>query len=930
MPEKPTILVVDDELGPRESLRMILKDRYHVVSADSGEAAIKHLTSSPADVVLLDIRMPGMDGIETLKQIKEVRPDVEVVMITAYASLNTAQEAMRYCALDYVIKPFSVETINQIVEKGINRRQERLRFQQHMESIKEQMEALTRASLQIGSEQEILAVISAMAEEGARLIGASTYAVCSLSFDGKKGLSVLCGEMPPELIEAMVGEYREELETEKAQPLVISIRPEGHGYRGVKKVLQKSGYRTVVLLPLIYARERLGILVFGHREPNKDYFPRELELAGTFAHQLAAILKNKQLYEDLEEKVWELNRKVAQLNILREISGAVLGNLDLNSILTAVVDSLRRLGYDYADISSLKEWVKVDTALLEARCEPLEGEGGFRITCPVVVDGKVAYLLEVHTQRSVDEKELELISMLSEHIAIAVKNSWLYREMSETKGYLESLINNAGDAIVAIGEDDRIISWNEAAEQVFGFARDDIIGKSIARLIPEVEYERSKSLLLTQRQAQRFETKGRREDGTSIDLEVILSPIKGTEGEMVGLSAIIKDMTERNELERQLIHSEKQRALGVMSSGVIHNFNNILTVILGQAELLQMQLSKTKGKQIQSVLDSLKVIEQATMDGAAIIKRIQEFTRGGEGMAIAPVDLNQLIKDSLILSKPRWKHEPEAKGIKVEVRTELGDIPSIKGNRTQLTEVLLNMLFNAVEAMPRGGEIFIRTWRERDQVCLSISDTGIGMSPEIRDRVFDPFFTTKGVKGVGLGLSVVYGIVKRHDGHIAVESTEGKGTTFTIKFPVPGGVSRPTPRLTPTTEVVSARILLIEDEEAIRNLFSQMVEGAGHQVVLAASGIEGLKILEKRQFDVLFTDLGMPDLSGWQVARIAKEIDPALPVILCTGWGVETDRGLEEGGDVDFVVSKPFKMDTILDMINQAMELRRRRVKGTS
>lgn len=929
MSERARILVVDDELGPRESLRMILNNRYEAVTVDSGEAAIEYMTSNPADVVLLDIRMPDMDGMETLRRIKQINPEVEVVMITAYASLNTAREAMKYEALDYVIKPFSVEAINKAVEKGLSRRRERLSSRRHMENLKDQMEALTRASSQIGSEQKLLAIISAIAKEGARIMGADGFTVCSLNGTGGQVVSVLCGDLSQELMETAVREYQAAVrrgEAKPAEPIVFYADRWNHSdwAVAVRDMILKEGYRSMLFLPLIYAQESLGVLAFGHREL-RDYLRRELELAGTFANQVAAVLKNKRLYEDLEEKARELSQKVAQLSILRGISTAVLGNLDLNVMLESVTDGLKRLGYDYASISMLDEqqesgWTR---ERLKVECEPLEGQKGFRITSPIVVDDKATYMLEVHTRRRADKKELELIGMLSEYIAIAAKNSWLYREINKTKGYLESLINDAGDAIVAVSKDDAIVSWNSAAEQIFQFTRDDILGKSMDCLIPEEGYNRKKSLLLAFKQAQRFEAKGKRKDGATIDVEVILSPIKSTNGEIVGISAIIKDVTERKELERQLTYSEKQRALGIMSSGVIHNFNNILTVILGRAELLQMHIPKSEDN--QRILDSINVLEKAAMDGAAIIRRIQEFTRKGEGKISTSVNLNELVKDSLILSKPKWKHEPEAKGTTIEVETELGDIPLINGDRTQLGEVLLNMIFNAVEAMPNGGNISVRTWQEGRAVCLSISDTGIGMPEEAKERVFDPFFTTKGVKGVGLGMSVVYGIVKRHNGQIDIDSTEGEGATFTIRFPVPEEAQKRPREESLTREVIPAKILLIEDEKPIRDLFGQMVEMAGHQVSLATSGSEGLEMLEKSEFDVVFTDLSMPGISGWQVVKRAREVDPKMPIAVCTGWGIEADQGLEGECEADFVVSKPFKIDAILDVVNKAVELKRKR-----
>jgi len=690
----------------------------------------------------------------------------------------------------------------------------------------------------------------------------------------------------------------------------------------------REGYHSMALLPLLYGREALGMIALCYRSP-RAYAQRDLEFAQVFANQVAVVLKNSQLVEGLERKAAELSQKVAQLSILREISAAVSSNLDLDAVLNSMKEGLRELGYDDVGISAIEEEEKTTPLLLRSpaggvRYEP--SAEGFKITSPIVLNGQPRFLLDVHTRRPVDPKELELIGMLSEHIGIAVRNSQLYKEISETKGYLESLINHAGDAIVAVSLEDVITSWNSAAGRLFGYTEAEILGRAIWKVIPEEEYKRRKSLVLTQGQAQGFEVEGRRKDGKKIELDLILSLIKGAGGEVVGLSAIIKDISERNELQRQLIHSEKQRALGLMSGGVAHNFNNILAGVLGHAELLAMRVPKGEGE--QEIHNALEAIERAALNGASIVRRMQEFTRIDEKEVFTSVYLNEVVEESLSISKPKWKHEPEARGIHIGIRTEFGQIAPIKGSRSQLSEIMINLLFNAVEAMPQGGEISIRTWEEGGRAFLSVSDNGIGMSEETKERVFDPFFSTKGVQGVGLGMSVVHGIVRRHSGQIEIDTEEGKGTSFILRFPVLEDAEGKVSEETAPVRRTSARILFIEDEKDIQDIFSEISQAAGHQVCLASSGSEGLRMLEEGGFDVVFTDIGMPGISGWQVAARAKEIAPEVPVVLCTGWDVEMgDEQMEECG-VDFVVYKPFRMVEILDAVDKAVKGRKGQEAG--
>lgn len=230
--------------------------------------------------------------------------------------------------------------------------------------------------------------------------------------------------------------------------------------------------------------------------------------------------------------------------------------------------------------------------------------------------------------------------------------------------------------------------------------------------------------------------------------------------------------------QNQLVQSEKLRALGDIAGGVAHDFNNILAVILGRTELLLNEIKEENPRRW------LKVIEQVANDGTQIIRRLQEFTRTGAEEAPMELDVNRSIQQIVDITCHRWKNEAEAKGIKIEVLTKLGKIPLIKIDPSELREVLINMIINAVDALPKGGKIIIRSWEKEGFIYISVEDTGIGISKENKRRVFDPFFSTRGAKGVGLGLSVAYGIIKRYGGKINVESELNKGSTFIIKLPI--------------------------------------------------------------------------------------------------------------------------------------------------
>jgi CheY-like chemotaxis protein len=237
---------------------------------------------------------------------------------------------------------------------------------------------------------------------------------------------------------------------------------------------------------------------------------------------------------------------------------------------------------------------------------------------------------------------------------------------------------------------------------------------------------------------------------------------------------------------------------------------------------------------------------------------------------------------------------------------------------------LTNIIFNAVDAMPRGGKLTISTQPQTDEwVEVMIADTGIGMTEEVKKRIFDPFFTTKGVTNSGLGLSVSYGIVKRHGGEILVESKPGMGTTFIFHLPV-GYVQEEAREKVPepVKEGRSARILVIDDEDAVRDILSQMLRAEGHQVVLASDGEEGIRRFQKEKFDIVFTDLGMPKISGWEVSKRVKGINPKVPIAMITGWGMEVNREKMSESGIDLIVSKPFDFDQVIHLVSEAMELK--------
>jgi CheY-like chemotaxis protein len=311
----------------------------------------------------------------------------------------------------------------------------------------------------------------------------------------------------------------------------------------------------------------------------------------------------------------------------------------------------------------------------------------------------------------------------------------------------------------------------------------------------------------------------------------------------------------------------------------------------------------------------LQVIQRAIQDVAATVTRMREFYRQREPQVmLAPVQLNELVPQVVELTRARWMAMPQQKGITINLRTELQpDLPVIAGAEGELREALTNLVLNAVDAMPQGGVLTLRT-RATDsgQVQVEVSDTGVGMDEDARRRCLEPFFTTKGERGTGLGLAMVYGMVQRHSAEVEIDSAVGRGTTIRLSFTASPQVVEPV-LATAVAVLNGLRILVVDDDPILLRSLRDALEGDRHQVVTANGGKEGIQLFREalskgEPFDVVITDLGMPYVDGRQVATAIKSASAATPVIMLTGWG---QRLVAEGdipAHVDMVLSKPPKL----------------------
>jgi signal transduction histidine kinase/putative methionine-R-sulfoxide reductase with GAF domain/CheY-like chemotaxis protein len=377
------------------------------------------------------------------------------------------------------------------------------------------------------------------------------------------------------------------------------------------------------------------------------------------------------------------------------------------------------------------------------------------------------------------------------------------------------------------------------------------------------------------------------------------------------------------EAQDRIVQTEKLRALGEMSSGVVHDFNNILAAILGRIQIINRRLSDFEDwSGIKFLEKNLDLIEKAANDGSEILSRISEFTKKRPSEKSVELRLDQIIADAIELTRPKWHDISISRGKTITVNFDRTGNLQTAGSPSELREVFINLINNAVDAIPGDGNIIINAHCANDaNIVVTVEDNGQGMSSEVRKKIFEPFFTTKAAEGTGLGLSVTYGIVTRHKGTIEVASEPGVGTKFTISFPIRTPGQDETRSIEVQRETCgNGSILVIDDEDQFREITQEILSSGGHQVESAADGIVALQMLKDKKYDVVITDLGMSGMSGWELADSIHKDFPDTRIIMATGWGSNLDKDDIYRHHVHSLICKPFKIEEILKAVRLAIQ----------
>lgn len=430
-----------------------------------------------------------------------------------------------------------------------------------------------------------------------------------------------------------------------------------------------------------------------------------------------------------------------------------------------------------------------------------------------------------------------------------------------------------------------------------------------------------------------------RKNGTPFWARLRLRPVTNTAGTVRQIVAVLLDTTERHmvvdalreknlaltealeslqKTKEAIVQRERMHALGKMASGIVHDFNNLLAPILGFTELLLTipDLLKDPDK----VTLYLQKIRTAANDGAAVVSRLREFYRSRtDAEPPGEFSVQEALQEVLDLTRHRWKNEAQAHGQHYELVVDLQETPRIFGSESEIRQAMTNVVLNAVDAMPEGGTLRVRSYPVGHWACIQIADTGLGMSEEVRRRCFEPFFTTKGRSGTGLGLSIVFGIIERHGGRVELHSEEGRGTTFTFWLPIERAHEAADHEQLPPQPAASGgralNVMVVDDEDLLLEVISLNLLQMGHSVDCFTDPKTAIERFYKQHYDLVITDRAMPGMTGDQLAARLREFQPAVPVVLLTGFANIIRQNGERPANIDEVLSKPLSQQTLRELM---------------
>ncbi len=745
-------------------------------------------------------------------------------------------------------------------------------------------------------------------------------------------------------------------------------------WEGRSPQYEGADFTACVAVPIRWADRVLGVLNVLDNAP-RTFSPEDVGLLERFTPLAAAALEQARLLE-------EERRRRQEAETLRQAAAAVTESLGLDVTLERILKELERVvPYDSASVMLVQEGAlrvvgargfpdeatpldvsfpggddsffrEVSQTLQPLILEDAQADPRFRrlgrtdyvrgwICAPLVVRDKVIGVLTVDSRQpgAFDEGHARLVQTFGHHAAVALENARLHEEVRRQRDFAQSILTTASSLIVGLDLDGRVILFNDQCVRTTGWTREEALGRDwFQTFLPErvrrpvhqvfrdvVEIGAHSRVPLPSQYVNPILTKAGEERVVAWSHTVL----RDSEGRPTSVIAIGQDITEQQRLEEQLRQAQKMEAIGTLAGGIAHDFNNLLGSILGFASLVERELPPDS-----PLRPDVATIINSARHGAQLTNQLLAFAKGGR-YQVGPVDMNAVVDEVV-----RLLSRTVDKAIRIEPRLA-PDLAAVEGDAGQLHQMLLNLCLNARDAMPAGGVLTIETRNvtlsaedvrgeadlsPRRYVYLRVSDTGVGMDPETKQRIFEPFFTTKkgrpGEKHSGLGLAMVYGIVRGHQGAIRVHSELGQGSTFEVYLPATARPARPAASMEGEVRGGTETVLVVDDEPDILSLLGRVLGKHGYTVLLAESGPQALEMFRERrdEIDLVVLDLIMPEMSGVETFHRLRELDPDVRVLLSSGYSEEGQaRELLAAGAQGFL-QKPYDFRAVLRKVRQVLD----------